>query len=50
MCQGIKDDERGGKAIIDAVAQGSESDEFWESIGGQGPIAPAVEAPAQCRA
>mmetsp|Transcript_4924 Transcript_4924/g.15709 ORF Transcript_4924/g.15709 Transcript_4924/m.15709 type:complete len:847 (+) Transcript_4924:143-2683(+) len=39
---GIKDDERGGKATFIAFEQGQESPEFWEALGGQGPIAAAV--------
>ena len=43
----IKDGERGGKARLIPVAQGDEPPEFWEALGGSGPIAPAVtDAPA----
>jgi len=38
----IKDDERGGKAKVVALDQGSESDEFWAALGGKGPVAPAT--------
>jgi len=39
----IKDDERGGKAVVEACDQGAESDEFWAALGGRGPIAPATD-------
>lgn len=40
VCLGIKDDERGGKASIDAFNQGAEPDDFWKALGGKGPVAP----------
>jgi len=43
VCLAIKDDERGGKASIDAINQGAETDAFWEALGGKGPIAPATD-------
>ena len=43
VCVGIKDDERGGKAKMLVVAQGEEPPEFWEALGGQGPIGAATD-------
>jgi len=42
VCLSIKDDERGGKATIDACEQGAEPEEFWTALGGKGPVAPAI--------
>ena len=42
VCHGIRDDERGGKASIDACDEGSEPDEFWKGLGGKGKVAAAV--------
>jgi len=38
----IKDDERGGRAVVEACEQGSEPKEFWDALGGQGTVAPAT--------
>jgi hypothetical protein len=47
VAMSIKDDERGGKARIMPVAQGEEPAEFWEALGGRGPVATAIDdAPA----
>ena len=44
----IKDEERGGRATIVAMNQGSETPEFWKLLGGKGSVAAAVpdDAPA----
>ena len=44
----IKDDERGGKATVEACDQGAEPDEFWAALGGKGAVGPATDdaAPA----
>ena len=38
----IKDDERGGKAQLHVMDEGSELDVFWEILGGKTAIAPAT--------
>ena len=45
---GIKDDERGGKAKVEIYDQGSEGDDFWEALGGKGPIPPAIDDHVVC--
>jgi len=42
VTKGIKDDERGGKATIKVMDEGSETDEFWTGLGGKGSIKPAT--------
>jgi len=42
VCVGIKDDERGGKAKVTAIEQGSEPPEFWTALGGKGPVQAAI--------
>eukprot|EP00164_Ancoracysta_twista_P003232 GFYU01004318.1.p1 GENE.GFYU01004318.1~~GFYU01004318.1.p1 ORF type:complete len:812 (-),score=336.28 GFYU01004318.1:98-2533(-) len=39
----IKNDERGGKAVINPIDEGSEPDDFWSSLGGKGAIASAAD-------
>ena len=39
VCADIRGNERGGKATITTCDQGSEPDEFWEALGGRGPVA-----------
>uniref|UniRef100_A0A7S4KLT6 HP domain-containing protein n=1 Tax=Guillardia theta TaxID=55529 RepID=A0A7S4KLT6_GUITH len=40
----IKDDERGGRAKIVPLDEGSETEDFWKALGGQGKIKSAEEA------
>jgi uncharacterized protein involved in tolerance to divalent cations len=42
ITKSIRDDERGGKAKIIVIDQGSETPEFWKALGGQTPIQPAI--------
>ncbi len=42
VCDDIKSDERGGKAVIEACEQGSEPEEFWTALGGKGTVGPAT--------
>ena len=44
---GIKDDERGGKATVAIYNQGEEGADFWEALGGKGPVAAAIDDEAK---
>ena len=37
-------DERGGQAAVSTFDQGQEPNEFWELLGGRGPVADAASA------
>lgn len=44
VVQKIKDDERGGRARVERVDDGAESEAFWEALGGKGKVMSADEA------